>query len=89
MANHTSNSVSIYSVDATTGALAPIAGSPVATGAGPFDVAIDPAGKFAYVTNYTDGTVSSYSRDGTTGALTSISGGTVPTGVRPFAIVIK
>jgi DNA-binding beta-propeller fold protein YncE len=48
-------------------------------GSGPEGIAIDPAGKYLYVTNYQDGTVSSFSIDPQTGSLTLI-GSPVPTG---------
>jgi 6-phosphogluconolactonase (cycloisomerase 2 family) len=72
-------SVSMYTINPTTGALASI-GPPVSTNdVGTDSVTIDPFGKFAYVANEglyaTDGSVSAYSIDPTTGALTSTSGG--------------
>jgi len=45
------NDVSAYSINATTGALTPVAGSPFATGDNPTRIAVDPTGKFVYVTN--------------------------------------
>jgi 6-phosphogluconolactonase (cycloisomerase 2 family) len=71
--------VSMYTINPTTGALAPI-GPPVSTNdVGSDSVTIDPLGKFAYVANegayVTDGSVSAYTIDPTTGALTSTSGG--------------
>jgi 6-phosphogluconolactonase (cycloisomerase 2 family) len=68
--------VSIYAINATTGALTSI-GSPVATGDfGAHSVTVDPSGKFAYVANDgagdTSGSVSMYSINTTTGVLTSI-----------------
>ncbi len=43
--------VSAYTIDATSGALKPVAGSPFAAGSGPISIAVDPTGKFAYVAN--------------------------------------
>jgi DNA-binding beta-propeller fold protein YncE len=40
VANSASNNVSVYTIDATTGALAAVAGSPFAAGDTPFSVAI-------------------------------------------------
>jgi 6-phosphogluconolactonase len=51
------------------GALSPVAGSPFRAGGGPFSVAIDPNGKFAYVTSGTDNDVWGYTIDATSGAL--------------------
>jgi len=44
----------------------------IAVGIGPESIAIDPAGKFLYVTNSQDGTVSAFTIDPTTGNLTSV-----------------
>ena len=47
-----SGKVSGYSINATTGALAPVKGSPFQAGTTPYGVAVDPTSKFVYVTNY-------------------------------------
>jgi YVTN family beta-propeller protein len=74
-------SVSMYTINSTTGALTPN-GAVAAQGGtlGPISVAIDPSGKFAYVANDEGFTpaVSMYSIDTTTGKLTSI--GTIGAG---------
>src|SRR5262249_56053532 len=44
-------SVSAYAIDAVTGALMPVAGSPFPAGPGSQSVAVDPPGPFAYVAN--------------------------------------
>jgi 6-phosphogluconolactonase len=75
--NYSSNNVSAYSIDAA-GVLASIdangsiAGTSIATRAGPVSIAIDPSGGYAYVANSGDNSVSVYSIDTTTGALTAI-----------------
>jgi 6-phosphogluconolactonase (cycloisomerase 2 family) len=81
--------VSAYSVDASTGALTPIAGSPFAAGAHPYSVAVNPAGTFAYVANSGDNTVSAYSIDVTTGALTPVAGSPFPTGGFPISVTVN
>ena len=82
VANRVSNDVSAYTIDASTGALSEVPGSPFAAGIGPISVTVDPGGKFAYVanggsSNFTD-TISVYTINPATGALTSI--GAVPAG---------
>ena len=73
-----SGSVSAYAINARSGALTQVPGSPfAASGNYPWDVAIDPSGKFAYVTNSVSNNVSMYSIDDATGALTLI--GTIGT----------
>ena len=49
--NENGMTVSAYTINATSGALTPVAGSPFGTGNGPSAVAVDPTGRFAYVTN--------------------------------------
>jgi YVTN family beta-propeller protein len=79
-----SSSVSMYTVDSTTGALTSI--GIIAAGGGPDSVAVDPAGKFAYVTNFFSNDVSMYSIDATTGALASI--GTIAAGTGPSSVAV-
>jgi YVTN family beta-propeller protein len=79
-----SSSVSMYTVDSTTGALTSI--GIIDAGAGPDSVAVDPAGKFVYVANHGSNDVSMYTIDATTGALTSI--GTIAAGTGPFSVVV-
>jgi DNA-binding beta-propeller fold protein YncE len=79
-----SSSVSMYTVNNTTGALTSI--GIIAAGTGPDSVAVDAAGKFAYVTNWGSSDVSMYTIDATTGALTSI--GTIAAGTVPFSVSV-
>jgi 6-phosphogluconolactonase len=62
-------SISAYSIDAYTGALLPVPGSPFADPYGPSSIAVDPKGRFAYATNSATDTISAYVMDRTTGAL--------------------
>lgn len=73
------NSISAFAFNPTTGALTPIAGQPFAAGQRPVEIAIDPTGRFAYVSNQVDNTLSAYSIDQTTGALAQI-GAAMPSG---------
>jgi 6-phosphogluconolactonase len=78
-------------IDTTTGALSPIPGSPFTVGNQPAGVAIDPAGKFLFVTNMMDDTVSAFTIDATSGALTAIAGSPFSTGPRsaPFLMAVN
>ena len=71
--------VAMYTINSTTGALTSI--GTIAAGTNPVSIAVDPAGKFAYVANWTGydtyGSVSMYTIDATTGSLTPI--GTIDT----------
>ena len=88
------NSVSAYSIDATTGALAridtngAIGGTQyfIPTRVTPVSIAIDPAGAHAYVTNFDSGSITVYNIDPTSGALAEIQ--TVATGTDPYSIAI-
>ncbi len=79
VANAGSNDVSMYTINATTGALTAIAPGTIAAGRFPQAVAVDPSGRFAYVATLEFDAVSMYTINATTGALTSI-GTTVTAG---------
>jgi DNA-binding beta-propeller fold protein YncE len=81
VANYAGNSVSVYSINTSTGFLTRIDCDPATSdvqdcpaGIGPTYFAFGPAGKFAYVTNggSSSGSVSAYSVNGSTGVLTRI-----------------
>ena len=83
------NSVAMYTINATTGALTSIGTTAVEGFAA--SVAVDPSGKFAYVMATASGTgsagsVSTYTINATTGALTSI--GTIAAGKNPVSMVV-
>ena len=82
------NGVLAYTIDATSGALTTILGSPFHAGVGPSSVAVDPKGKFAYVANGAGNNVSGHTIDATTGALTTIPGSPFPAGVLPSSVVV-
>jgi 6-phosphogluconolactonase len=69
-------SVSVFTIDTTSGSLSPLAEGPYATGPGPSTVALDPSGKFVYVGCITGNGfyISAFTRDATTGALTAVPG---------------
>jgi 6-phosphogluconolactonase len=88
VANEGSNTISAYAIDASTGALTEIAGSPfAATGTGPIAVAVDPDGTYLYVANNASNTVSVYSIDSSSGALSAV-GEPVGSGNGPFALLV-
>jgi hypothetical protein len=72
------NSVLAYGVDAVTGTLTPVPGSPFPAGKSPSAVAVDPVGRFLYVT-VTDG-ILAY-QIGSDGALTAVPGSPFPLGI--------
>jgi len=87
VANYSDNDVSAYTINATTGALTQITGSPFPAGVAPLSVTVDPSGKFAYVANYSDN-VSAYTINATTGALTPVSGSPFPAGNGPQSVTV-
>src|SRR6516165_6272500 len=74
VANIGSTDVSGYTINATTGALTPIPGSPFAAGLHPRSVAVHPTGKFAYVANRNGKDVSGYMINASTGVLAPVPG---------------
>jgi 6-phosphogluconolactonase len=80
----TAGSVSMYALNAPTGALTSIGA--IAAGTDPLAVAVEPASNFAYVPNSGSNDVSMYTIDATTGAFTSI--GTIAAGTNPVAVAI-
>ncbi|MGA7823259.1 MAG: beta-propeller fold lactonase family protein [Steroidobacteraceae bacterium] len=76
--------VGMYTINATTGALTSI--GTIAAGTDPVSVAVDPSGKFVYVTNSGSNDVSMYTIDATTGSLTSI--GTIAAGTHPVSVAV-
>jgi 6-phosphogluconolactonase len=73
-ANSFHNDVTVFSIDAASGALEPIAGSPFPTGLSPNVVTIHPSGKFAYTANSESYDISAFTVDAVTGALAAVTG---------------
>ena len=78
------SSVSMYTVNSTTGALTSI--GMIAAGTGSISMVVDPTGQFAYVANPGSNDVSTYTINSTTGALTSV--GTMAAGTEPISMVV-
>ena len=85
--NNGANTITAYSINATTGALTAIPGAPFATGAGNFtsSLAAHPSGRFLYATNLGNtniaASVSAFVVNNTTGALSLTSGSPYPVGL--------
>lgn len=66
------NTLSIYTIDASTGDLTPVASNPVVpTGSDPWCAAVDPSGQFVYVR--CDGSISAFRLNATSGLLTPLA----------------
>jgi 6-phosphogluconolactonase len=76
VANQISQNVSVFAIDASSGALTQVPGSPFPAGIYPDAVAIAPNGKFVYVANQTwpsyQGYISTYAINPVTGVLTAV-----------------
>jgi 6-phosphogluconolactonase len=81
-------SISAYRVKVVSGALTQVKGSPFAAGTSPFNVAVDPTGKFTYVINLYSNDVSAYRIDARSGALTQVAGSPFATGAYPDGLAI-
>jgi 6-phosphogluconolactonase len=86
-------SISAYAIDGHSGVLLPVPGSPFPDPGGPWSIAVDPNGRFAYASNVANDTISGYAIDGATGALTPVPGSPFPqgpagSGERPVSVAI-
>lgn len=91
--NEDNGTVSMFTINQTTGVLTPTSPATVFTGPGPFGIAISPNGKFAYVPNSDSGGsmtygVSQYTINPTTGVLTQNNPPAVAAGNFPTAAVV-
>lgn len=74
--------VSVYAINAATGALSGVAGSPFLAGTNPGSVSIDPADQIVYVVNGGSANISEFTL-GSTGTLTPLAGSPAPVGTNP------
>jgi len=81
----TNPSISGFSVDATSGALAPLSGSPFPIPVSHY-IATDQTGAYLYVTSGTN--ILGYAIDATTGALTALPGFPVAAGANAYSMTI-
>jgi 6-phosphogluconolactonase len=83
--------VHVFSINATSGALTEISGSPYVIGSssgGGAGLAMDPAGKFLFATDQFADDVAAFSVNSSTGALTAVMGSPFPTGSQPARAVV-
>jgi len=83
--NMQDNTVSAFSMNAGSGALTPVSGSPFGTGTAPAAISADPTGSFAFVANSGANNVSAY-KITNTGALTAVSGSPFASGNNPTSL---
>jgi 6-phosphogluconolactonase len=80
--------ISGFTVNATTGELVAMPGSPFAATQNPIGFAADETGKFGYAANNGTGHVSAYTINATTGALTQTAGSPFTAGANPFSVIV-
>lgn len=86
-----SNTVQGYAINATTGALTAITGSPFNTGSCCVNLngmAVEPSGHYLLTANSSNGNVTVFSIDGVSGALTAVTGSPFTTGGSPNGIAV-
>lgn len=88
-ANYIDGTVSMFSVNSSTGALTQTSGSPFAAGNGPVSVDFSPGGGLLAVSNLVDGTVSVFSVDTSNGAVTQVPGSPFATGNGPRSVAFS
>lgn len=93
VANGSSNNITFYTIDQTTGALTlpqvlPIAFTPPNAPL-PVSIAVDPLGRFAYVTNSGTNDVSAFRLDSATGALSEIAGSPIAVSGGPTSVALE
>jgi DNA-binding beta-propeller fold protein YncE len=86
VANAGSNDVSAYAIDASSGTLTRVKGSPFGAGTAPYSVAVDPTGTFAYVPNAGSNNVSAFSIDASNGVFEKVKGSPFEAGTGPVAV---
>lgn len=69
------NTLGSQAASETTGKLVALSPASIAAGTSPFNIAVDPKGKYAYVPNYSDNTISQYAINN--GVLSALSPSTV------------
>lgn len=91
VANLTSNTVSGYNVDHTTGVLTPVgeALAPSPVGLQPISVGVEPSGHFLYVLNQGGNTISVFSIDAARGILTPIAGSPFAVAANPQSMLVS
>ena len=80
--------ISMYTINPSTGILTPTTPATVPTGFFPQGIGIDPTGKFVYTANSDDNTVSMFSINQNTGLLTPATPPSVATGWSPLSVTV-
>ena len=89
VANRNSNTISVFSMNATTGFLTPVAGSPFASAGSPEKLIVTPNGEYVYCLNEFNRTITAYSINLMTGMLAAVAGSPFSTGNNPHFIAVS
>ena len=84
----TNAGVFVARIDAETGQLTPVAGSPFATGNVPEGIAVHPTGPYVYVTDSNSDSVFAYAIDSSSGAVTPVAGSPFAAGDFPKSVAV-
>jgi 6-phosphogluconolactonase len=85
----TNGTISVYTINADTGALTEVKGNLTYTNQDyPVSITVDPTGKFAYIANMNSDNISAYTINSATGALTEVIGSPFATGSTPQSITV-
>lgn len=84
--NNYGNNISVFSIDAGSGALSEVAGSPFPANSGPAEILITPSGKFVFVSNPGIGMVTAFTFSN--GVLTQAPGSPVSSGAGAFGLAV-
>jgi 6-phosphogluconolactonase (cycloisomerase 2 family) len=84
--NEAGNNVTAYAVNASTGALTQLSGSPFNSGTSPQFASVDISGQYLCVVNQISNDVWVYAVDPTTGAIAPVAGSPFAAGTNPFGV---
>jgi 6-phosphogluconolactonase len=77
-----------YTINGSTGALKPVAGSPFSTGSSPGWMTADPNDKYLYVSNSISNDISGFAIDAKSGALTPVPKSPFAAGDFPYSVIV-
>jgi 6-phosphogluconolactonase len=86
--NPSGGDISVFSINAGSGALTEVPGSPFSANANPTEIVFTHSGQFVYVTNPGIGMVTGFSFNSSNGTLTQLSSSPVPSGKGASGLVV-
>ncbi len=86
--NLSSNNISAFVINSTTGALTAVDGSPFSAGTEPEGLVVDPAVKFLYAANFASNNISGYAINSANGVLSAVNGSPFSGIIEPQYLVV-